>query len=68
MLAKLEGGTPLEVFADITVTGEWTELSFDFSDAIGDANDALVLFFNAGETNTSTTDIYFIDDIRFEAP
>ncbi|AZQ42846.1 carbohydrate binding domain-containing protein [Nonlabens ponticola] len=68
VLAKLEGGTPLEVFADVTVTGEWTEISFDFSAAIGAGNDALVLFVNAGETNTSTADIYYLDDIRFEAP
>ncbi|MGB5982560.1 MAG: hypothetical protein WBG46_10505 [Nonlabens sp.] len=68
VLAKLEGGTPLEVFADITVTGEWTELSFDFSGATGAGNDALVLFVNAGEVNGTVTDLYYLDDIRFEAP
>jgi hypothetical protein len=68
VLAKLEGGTPLEVFADITVTDEWTELSFDFSGAIGAGNDALVLFVNAGEVNGTAADLYYLDDIRFEAP
>lgn len=66
VLAKLEGGTAVEIFADITVTGEWVELSFDFTAAIGAGNDKLVLFFNAGQTNGTTTDIYHIDDLRFE--
>ncbi|WP_194766032.1 hypothetical protein [Tamlana sp. I1] len=66
ILAKLEGGTPLEVFANITATSEWVEYTFDFSPAIGAGNDKLVLFFNAGQTNGTATDVYYIDDLRFD--
>lgn len=67
VLAKLEGGSgDVEIRANVTEIGQWTELSFDFSGAIGNNNDSLVLFFNAGETNGTTTDTYFIDNIRFE--
>lgn len=68
VLAKLEGGTPAEVFADITVAGDWVELSFNFASAMGAGNDKLVLFFNAGQVNGTAMDIYYIDDMRFEAP
>ncbi|WP_124980980.1 carbohydrate binding domain-containing protein [Nonlabens xiamenensis] len=66
VLAKLEGGTPVEVMADVTVTDEWQELTFDFSGAIGNRNTALVLFFNAGQANGSPADLYYIDNMRFE--
>lgn len=69
ILAKLEGGTvPVEVFANIVITGEWAEYSFDFSQAVGNNNDKLVLFFNAGEADGTIADIYYLDDLRFEAP
>ncbi len=66
ILAKLEGGTALEVFADVTVLNEWVEYTFDFSGAIGDKNTSLVLFFNAGEVDGPPQNIYYIDDLRFE--
>ncbi|RMB59407.1 hypothetical protein EAX61_07400 [Dokdonia sinensis] len=67
ILAKLEGGTPVEIFADITVLNEWVEYTFDFSGAEGNGNTALVLFFNATETDGTPQDLYYIDDLRFEA-
>ncbi|WGK64032.1 hypothetical protein [Croceiramulus getboli] len=66
ILAKLEGGTAIEIFQDITEVGEWVEYTFDFSSAAGDGNTTLVLFFNAGETNGTPTDLYYIDDLKFE--
>lgn len=66
ILAKLEGGTPVEVQVSANVVNEWAEYTFDFSGAIGNGNDKLVFFFNAGNTNGTATDIYHIDDIRFE--
>ncbi len=65
--AKLEGGTstPIEKDLFITQTGQWTELVFDFSDQSLESHNKLVLFFNAGE-NTPGTDVYYIDDIRWD--
>ncbi|WOC40880.1 hypothetical protein [Polaribacter sp. HL-MS24] len=68
ILAKIEGGTAQEIRANITVVDKWVEYAFDFSSSAGAGNTKLVLFFNAGETNGTATDDYFIDDIRFEAP
>ncbi|WP_299212241.1 hypothetical protein, partial [uncultured Dokdonia sp.] len=65
ILAKLEGGTPVEVFSDITVLNEWVEYTFDFSGAEGNGNTALVLFFNATEVDGTPQDIYYIDNLRF---
>jgi len=66
ILAKLEGGTPVEIFSDITVVNEWVEYSFDFSAAAGNGNTALVLFFNATEEDGTAQDVYYIDNLRFE--
>ncbi|WP_156115556.1 hypothetical protein [Psychroserpens sp. Hel_I_66] len=68
LLAKLEGGAAVEIFADITVVNEWAEYTFDFSEAQGNGNTTLVLFFNAGNIDGTPADIYYVDDIRFEAP
>lgn len=68
ILAKIEGGTAAEIWGNITVVDEWVEYVFDFSASDGDNNTKLVLFFNAGETDGTNEDIYYIDDIRFEAP
>lgn len=65
-LAKLEGGTSVEVFSDITVVNQWVEYTFDFSGAVGNLNTSLVLFFNATEVDGTPQDIYHIDDLRFE--
>ncbi len=66
ILAKLQGGTPVEIYSDITVVNEWVEYTFDFSGAAGNENTELVLFFNAGEVDGTAQDIYYIDDLRFE--
>ena len=67
LLAKLEGGTsgPKEVWGAITTTDAWTEYIFDFSDQAAENHQKLVLFFNGGQTDGTTSDIYYIDDIRF---
>ncbi len=64
--AKLEGGTsnPIEVDANILVTGEWVEYSYDFSSVANDNFTKIVLFINAG-VDTDGTDVYYIDDLRF---
>ena len=68
LLAKLEGGTAMEIWGSIDVNGEWKEYTFDFSAAAGNGNTELVLFFNGGETNGTASDIYYIDDLGFQAP
>lgn len=66
MLFKLEGGTTgaVEVFTDISVTGEWVEYVIDFSDAAGSDNNRLAIFFNAGQMAGEEV-TYYIDDISF---
>ena len=44
----------------------WQEFSYDFSDSISKENTTLVLFFNAGQSNGSNQDVYFIDNLRWE--
>ena len=66
ILAKIEGGAAHEIWGNITVLDEWVEYAFDFSGSAGDGNTKLVLFFNAGETNGTNQDIYYVDDIRFD--
>ena len=65
VLAKLEGGTPFEIWSDFTSTDTWQELNFDFSGAEGNGNTSLVLFFNAAQTSGTLSDIYYIDDLRW---
>jgi molybdopterin-binding protein len=67
LLAKLEGGTSgaKEVWGAITTTGVWTEYTFDFSDQAAENHNKVVLFFNGNQTDGTTTDVYYIDDIRF---
>ena len=65
LLAKLQGGTPMEIWGDIDVTGQWKNYTFDFSTAAGNGNTELVLFFNGGKTDGTNSDIYYVDDIRF---
>ena len=65
LLAKLEGGTQIEIWGAIDVTGEWKEYTFDFSAAAGNGNTRVVLFFNGGETDGTSEDIYYVDDIKF---
>ena len=65
VLAKLEGGTSQEVWSDFSAENTWQEFNYDFSNAINNGNDKLVLFFNAAQTSGTTNDIYYIDDLRF---
>tara|TARA_B100000900_G_scaffold149256_1_gene126703 strand:- start:352 stop:1038 length:687 start_codon:yes stop_codon:yes gene_type:complete len=66
VLAKLEGGSSVEKWSDFSLVNTWQEFSYDFSDSISNGNTTLVLFFNAGQTNGSNEDVYFIDDLRWE--
>ncbi|MFD0860589.1 T9SS type A sorting domain-containing protein [Sungkyunkwania multivorans] len=68
ILAKLEGGTPIEIFSNFSAVNTWQEFSFDFSSSLGDGNTRVVLFFNPGVTTSTPTDIYYIDDLLFDAP
>ena len=43
----------------------WQELNFDFSSALNNGNTSLVLFFNASQTSGTTSDTYYIDDLRW---
>lgn len=64
--AKVEGGgQPLEIQTNIDVTNQWREYTFDFSSVAGQGNTRLVLFFNFAQTNGTTTDTYYIDDMFF---
>ena len=65
VLAKLEGGTDSEVWSDYSSENTWEEFNFDFSTSIGNGNTKLILFFNAAQESGTSTDIYYIDDIRF---
>ena len=66
LLVKLEGGTAVEIAKPITVLNRWVEYTFNFKDAVANVNTQMLLFFNAGATNGSAEDIYYIDDMRFE--
>ena len=68
LLVKLEGGTSpaKEIFIDISVVDEWTEYTVDFSDQATENHESVVLFFNAGQTDGTAEDIYYIDDIKWE--
>lgn len=69
LTAKVEnGGTPLEITSMIDVSNVWKEYTFDFSSVAGTGNMQLSLFFNFNQTNGTTTDIYFIDDLFFGPP
>jgi hypothetical protein len=68
LLAKLEGGSSpaKEIFIDISVVDQWTEYTVDFSDQASANHQSVVFFFNAGETDGTAADIYYIDDIKWE--
>lgn len=59
---------PPKIWGNITIVDKWVEYVFDFSGSNGDNNTKLVLFFNAGETDGTSEDINYLDDIRFETP
>ena len=68
LLAKLEGGSSpaKEVWGAITTTDSWTEYTFDFSDQAGANQNKVVLFFNGGQNDGTASDIYYIDDLKWE--
>lgn len=66
VLAKLEGGIQYEIWSPYSLVSEWEEFSFDFSDAVGNGNTKLVLFFNAAKSDGTSEDVYYLDDIRFD--
>jgi hypothetical protein len=68
VLAKLEGGAVQEVWSDFSKTNTWEEFTYDFSASVGKGNTKVVLFFNGGKSNGTTSDVYYIDNLRFEAP
>lgn len=65
LLVKLEDAVDQNVFyelsAPITVTNEWTEVYFDFSDAPENLYEKLTLFFDFGENHQDT---YYFDNLR----
>ncbi|MDD7914136.1 hypothetical protein H9I45_00710 [Polaribacter haliotis] len=67
LLAKLEGGTSAasEIWGTIDVVGDWKEYSFDFSSQANKKHNKVVFFFNGGQNDGTTEDIYFIDDVKF---
>ena len=65
VMAKLEGGTAVEKWSDFSGTNSWEEFNYDFSDAVNNGNTKLVLFFNAGVETGTTSDMYYIDDMRW---
>ena len=67
ILAKLEGGTELEVWSDFSSVDTWEEFNFDFSSAANSGNTKLILFFNPGTDTGSTSDIYYIDDLNWSS-
>ena len=68
-VAKVEGGTtPLEILTSIDDSDQWMEYTSDFSSVANNGNTTLVLFFNFNQTNGTTTDTYYIDDMFFGAP
>ncbi|MDH5415408.1 MAG: hypothetical protein OEW87_14825, partial [Flavobacteriaceae bacterium] len=68
LLAKLEAGSSpaKEVWGAIDVVDEWTEYTFDFSDQANENHTKVVLFFNGGQTDGTASDVYYIDDVKFD--
>ncbi|QTE22405.1 T9SS type A sorting domain-containing protein [Polaribacter cellanae] len=70
LVVKLEGGatsTALETPLTIDVTNSWVEYTVDLSSQSAEDHQKLVFFFNFNKTDGTATDIYYIDDIRWEA-
>ncbi|MBV6427539.1 MAG: hypothetical protein KIPDCIKN_02061 [Haliscomenobacter sp.] len=65
---KMEGtGGNKEIDRQVTEIKKWVEYTADFTSEAGKAYQKLVFFFNAGKLPGADT-IYYIDDIRMEAP
>lgn len=57
---KTNGGIFTELTYDVTTTGEWLQLSFDFVEGQSNTYDKIVIFFDFAATNDNT---FYIDDI-----
>lgn len=68
LLAKLEGGSSpaKEVWGNIDIVDEWAEYTFDFSDQANENHNKVVFFFNGGQNDGTASDVYYIDDIKFD--
>ncbi len=65
---KMEGtGGNKEIDRQVTEIKKWVEYTADFTSEAGKAYQKLVFFFNAGKQPGADT-IYYIDDIRMQAP
>jgi hypothetical protein len=62
ILVKFEGGTPVEVSAVTTVSGQWETLYFDFTGLNGGTNNQMLFMFNFG--NIGNGEVYYFDDIQ----
>lgn len=68
ILAKIEGGSPTaEFWSDFSAVDTWQEFTFDFSAFSSNGNTKIALFFNAAKSDGTPTDLYCIDDLRWES-
>lgn len=69
LLAILEGGASprIELAINAIVNGAWTEYTFDFSSQATADHQTLVLIYNADITRTNGPELYFLDDVRWDA-
>lgn len=58
---KTNGGVSTELSYDVTTTGEWIQLSFDFADGQSNTYDKIVIFFDFAVSADNT---YYIDDLE----
>lgn len=58
---KTNGAISTELSYDVTTTGEWIQLNFDFTDGQSETYDKIVIFF---DFSTSMDNTYYLDDIE----
>ena len=63
-LFKLEGGTAVEVFDTLPTANKWHKFDIDFSNALGNNNNKLVIFLNVLSATGGGT--YYIDNIKWQ--
>lgn len=68
LVVKLEGGTSpgVEIPVAIDITGAWIEYTVDFSSRSAENHQKVVFFFRFNQTDGTSSDIYYVDDIRWE--
>jgi len=68
ILAKIEGGTvAAEIWSDWSAVNTWQEFTFDFSAFASNGNTKIALFFNGAQTNGTSSDLYYFDDLKWES-